>query len=223
MFKEEFPGIGANEFAKRGMAILTLDGPGQGETRIKGVTVTDEKYMRAGKAALDFLERRPEIDRTRLAVSGASFGSYWAPHLAARDPRVKACAGIMGILYSMKAIFELAPPSFKLNYMFMAGIEDETEFDRVAATMGMQGLGQRINCPVLITQGEDDILCPVEGAEKFFAELAGPKEMWIFQNEHHALGGVIALVIPWLIDWLADAMNGQLPANHARRRDFTPI
>src|SRR5690606_28550123 len=62
MFKEEFPNVTTNEFAKRGFAVLSVDGPGQGETRVKGCTVTDEKYMRAGRAAIDFLQSRPEID-----------------------------------------------------------------------------------------------------------------------------------------------------------------
>jgi dipeptidyl aminopeptidase/acylaminoacyl peptidase len=217
MFKEEFPNAECNPFARRGMAVLSLDGPGQGETRVKGCKVTDEKYVRAGRAALDYLQRRPEIDPDRLAVSGASFGSYWAPLLAAHDDRVKACAGIMGVLYSMVPIFELAPPSFKANFMYMAGIDDEGAFDAMAARMGLAGVGPRIRCPILLTQGENDHLCPLEGAERFFAEIAGPKEMWIFHDEFHPLGGVMAHLIPWLADWVLDALAGKFPPGHARR------
>lgn len=217
MFKEEFPNAECNPFARRGMAMLTLDGPGQGETRVKGCTVTDEKYIKAGKAALDYLEKRPEIDADRLAVSGASFGSYWAPQLAAHDKRIKANAGIMGILYSMMPIFELAPPSFKSTFMYMSGISDEAEFDKMAATMGLEGVGQKITCPTLITQGENDYLCPLEGADKFFNELAGPKEMWIFHDEFHPLGGVMQHLLPWLADWIMDAFDGKHAPDLSRR------
>lgn len=217
MFKEEFPNAECNPFARRGIAMLTLDGPGQGETRVKGCKVTDEKYVKAGKAALDYLEKRPEIDADRLAVSGASFGSYWAPQLAANDSRIKANAGIMGILYSMTAIFELAPPSFKTTFMYMAGITDEAEFDKMAATMGLEGVGKKITCPTLITQGENDYLCPVEGADKFFNEIAGPKEMWLFHDEFHPLGGVMQHLLPWLADWIMDAFDGKHAPDLARR------
>ena len=217
MFKEEFPNAESNPFARRGIAMLSLDGPGQGETRVKGCAVTDEKYVKAGKAALDYLQKRPEIDPDKLAVSGASFGSYWAPLLAAADPRVKACAGIMGILYSMTPIFELAPPSFKSTFMYMAGISDDAEFDRMAASMGLAGVGPKLKCPTLITQGENDFLCPLEGAEKFFSEIAGPKEMWIFQDEFHPLGGVMAHLIPWLADWVLDALDGRFAPGYANR------
>lgn len=223
MFKEEFPNVGNNEFAKRGMAVLSVDGPGQGETRVKGCTVTDAKYIRAGKAAIDYLQSLPEIDGEQIVVTGASFGSYWGPQLAAADPRIKACAGIMGILYSMDPIFEHGPPSFKLNFMYMAGIENEDEFDRLTADMGLHDVGPRLTCPTLITQGESDFICPVDGAERFFHEIAGPKEMWIFENEYHPLGGVMAEVIPWLVDWLGDALAGRIPADHARRLQFAPL
>jgi dienelactone hydrolase len=217
MFKEEFPNAECNPFARRGIAMLTLDGPGQGETRVKGCTVTDEKYIKAGKAALDYLEKRPEIDAGRLGVSGASFGSYWAPLLAAHDRRIKVNAGIMGILYSMHAIFELAPPSFKSTFMYMAGITDEAAFDKMAATMGLAGVGQKLTCPTLITQGENDYLCPVEGADRFYEEIAGPKEMWLFHDEFHPLGGVMQHLIPWLADWVMDAFDGKFQPGYARR------
>ncbi|MBJ3774618.1 alpha/beta hydrolase family protein [Acuticoccus mangrovi] len=223
MFKEEFPDVQNNAFAKRGLAVLSLDGPGQGETRVKGCTVTDEKYVKAGKAAIDWLVAREEIDAGRIAVSGASFGSYWAPMVAAHDDRVKACAGIMGVLYSMTPIFELAPPSFKANFMYMAGIEDEDDFDRMAARMGLSCVGAKITCPTLITQGDCDFLCPVEGADRFFCELAGPKEMWLFENEYHPLGGVMAHLIPWLADWLNDAFAGKFAADHAVRTVHEPL
>ncbi len=223
MFKEEFPNAENNPFARRGMAMLSLDGPGQGETRVKGCVVTDEKYIKAGKAALDWLEARAEIDSGRLAVSGASFGSYWAPMVAAHDDRVKACAGIMGVLYDMGPIFELAPPSFKSTFMYMAGMTDEDAFDRMAATMGLQGVGAKLECPTLVTQGENDFLCPLDGAERFFREIAGPKEMWIFENEFHPLGGVMAHLLPWLADWVNDAFDGKFASGHANRVVHEPL
>ena len=101
--------------------------------------------------------------------------------------------------------------------MYMAGISDEAAFDKMAATMGLAGVGAKLKCPTLITQGENDFLCPLEGADKFFDEIAGPKEMWIFQDEFHPLGGVMAHLIPWLADWVLDALDGKFPAGYARR------
>ena len=211
MFKEEFPNAECNPFARRGIAMLTLDGPGQGETRVKGCTVTDEKYIKAGKAALDYLEKRPEIDATtsrrlrrelRLLLGAAA--------RRRRPPHQGQCRHHGHSLFD-EAIFELAPPSFKSTFMYMAGISDETAFDKMAATMGLAGVGAKLTCPTLITQGENDYLCPLEGADRFFNEIAGPKEMWLFHDEFHPLGGVMQHLIPWLADWVMDALRRQVP------------
>ncbi len=50
--------------------------------------------FRDNQIALDYLESRPEVDRTRLAASGMSMGSTGAWWLAALDERVKATVGV---------------------------------------------------------------------------------------------------------------------------------
>src|SRR4029453_3054382 len=64
---------------ERGIAILAVDGPGQGETRERGIKCTASNYEDAGKLACDFLVKRSEIDPDRLAIMGSSMGSYWGP------------------------------------------------------------------------------------------------------------------------------------------------
>ena len=147
MFKEEFPNAESNPFARRGIAMLSLDGPGQGETRVKGCVVTDEKYVKAGKAALDYLQKRPEIDGDKLAVSGASFGSTGRRCSPPPTRASRRAPASWAILYSTTSIFELAPPSFKANFMYMAGISDEAAFDKMAAKMGLAGVGAKLDVP----------------------------------------------------------------------------
>lgn len=50
--------------------------------------------FRDNQIALDYLETRPEVDRTRLAASGMSMGSTGAWWPAALDERVKATVGV---------------------------------------------------------------------------------------------------------------------------------
>jgi hypothetical protein len=89
--KEDTPLYG-DPFLQQGIAVLAIDGPGQGETRERGIKCTASNYADAGKLACDYLVRRPEIDANRLAVMGSSMGSYWAPRVVAEEPRFKACA-----------------------------------------------------------------------------------------------------------------------------------
>src|SRR5262249_34540445 len=60
---------------ERGIAVLAIVGPGQGETRDRGIKCTASNYEDAGKLACDFLVNRPEIDPDRLAIMGSSMGS----------------------------------------------------------------------------------------------------------------------------------------------------
>ncbi|HEY7167669.1 MAG TPA: prolyl oligopeptidase family serine peptidase, partial [Candidatus Binatia bacterium] len=115
---------------ERGIAILAVDGPGQGETRERGIKCTASNYEDVGKLACDYLVKRPEIDAERLGVMGSSMGSYWAPQVVAAEPRFRAGA-VSGVCVEpgQYAIFNMSSPTFKLNYMYMSGYDDEAAFD----------------------------------------------------------------------------------------------
>jgi len=70
MHKEQIPNPEDNIFVKRGMACLSIDGPGQGESlvRMLKVRVDTWNYERAVSAAIDYLQSRPEIDGDRIAT-----------------------------------------------------------------------------------------------------------------------------------------------------------
>ena len=62
---------------QRGLATLAFDGPGQGETVFKLKLTSD--FESSISAAIDYLEKRPEIDADRVGVVGRSMGGYFAP------------------------------------------------------------------------------------------------------------------------------------------------
>ncbi len=218
--KEDVPDPNNNIFIERGLNVLVLDGPGQGESNIRGIRVTDDNYERAASAALDWLVTRPEVDSARIGVIGFSMGSFWAPRLAAYDSRVSALVAAMGCYMDKRYIFELDSPHFKQQFMYMAGIDDEDTFDAMAGRMTLRGYGGKITCPTLLCSGEFDPLSPIEEAYELFDELRGPKELWVIADEVHRLHWVQALagmsVWHWCLDWLKDALEGKVPAGHER-------
>lgn len=48
-------------------------------------------YEVPGRAAYEYLSRRPEIDPKRIGVMGFSMGGYYVPRAAAMEPRFAAC------------------------------------------------------------------------------------------------------------------------------------
>jgi len=216
MVKELYPNPLANIFHRRGLHVLTMDGPGQGASNLRKIRVTQDNYERAASAVISYLLGRPEIDGDRLGVMGVSMGSYWGSRTAAYDHRVKALATVAACYGSKKPIFELASPRFKDIFMYMAGIHDEAEFDRMAEQMTCLGSGSSITCPHLMVVGEFDQLNYIEDSVALFRELGGPREMWLMEDESHTmmsmkgLGGVDARA--HMVDWLGDVLLDRSPA-----------
>jgi dipeptidyl aminopeptidase/acylaminoacyl peptidase len=152
--------------------------------------------------------KRPEIDSTRLAIMGSSMGSYWGPRVAAVEPRFRACA-VSGVNVepAQNTIFNSASPTFKLNYMYMAGYDDEAVFDEFAKTLTLKRVTSKIRCPYLIVAGEDDDLCPIEFVYEFMEEIAGPKVLVVYEGEKHSIRNPRARML--LVDWLADRLNAK--------------
>jgi pimeloyl-ACP methyl ester carboxylesterase len=220
MTKESLPSPLDNLFLKRGVHVLAIDGPGQGLSNLRKIRVDAENFADAGRAVIDYLLTRPEVDAERIGLLGMSMGTYWAPLIASADHRVKACASAHACYGNKTSMFEQASPRFKQVFMYMAGIHDEAAFDRMVVDMTLVGRAHKIRCPMLMITGEYDPLCPLTEALKVYDELKVPKEIWVFENEFHrvtnsrALGG--AAIHGFMVDWLKDAMDGRLGPNHHR-------
>lgn len=204
-------------FTRRGMHCLHIDGPGQGTSNIRKIRITVDNYERAGAAAIDFLAAQPEVDTDRIAVAGSSMGSYWGMRIAATDRRVKAIAASAACYSAKTAIFEEASPRFKQVFMYMAGMDDEDAFDRMAEQMTLDGLAERIVCPSLMVVGEYDPLAHLDDVESVFSRVPAPRELWIVEDDFHQprwsenFGGIDSL--SFQADWLKDALDGRKPDN----------
>jgi len=205
--KEDNPANG-DPFLERGFAVLAMDGPGQGETREAGIKCTAENYADAGRLACDYLTQRPEIDAERLGVMGSSMGSYWAPRVVAAEKRFKACA-VSGVCMEpgQYAIFNMSSPTFKLNYMYMSGYDDEAAFDDFCKTLSLRGVTAKITCPYMVVAGEDDEHCDMKFVYELMREIPAPKLLYVFEGERHSIRNPRSR--PLLVNWLTDALLGK--------------
>lgn len=207
--KEYSVPIYGSRFLERGMAVLALDGPGQGEALLRKIRCTADNYARAGQAAIDYLVRRPEVNTHRIGLSGRSMGTFWGAQIAASDDRLKAVAVDM-VCHEpgMNSLFNTASPTFKARYMWMAGYEDENKFDEFAQTLTLKGVGRKIKCPFLIMAGEDDELSPVKHSYDLYDDISGPKQIVVYRGERHSLSGALG----WetmIADWMKDSVEGK--------------
>jgi alpha-beta hydrolase superfamily lysophospholipase len=206
-----------NAYVARGMNTLAIDGPGQGESLLRKIWVDEDNYGRAGRAAIDFLVKRPEVDANRIGLHGTSMGTYWGPLIAIEDSRVKALSTYASCQYDKDHIFNETSPNFRLRFMWMAGNLDDEEFDRMAARMTLEGRESRITCPHIIFHGEFDHLTDTEEVHRYFDRLGSEiKELRIYENEYHGISRFTDEVASMSADFLRDRLNG-VPPKEKRR------
>ncbi|MFF8909496.1 alpha/beta hydrolase [Streptomyces olivaceoviridis] len=213
MIKEDYLHAAERYYTSRGMVALSIEGPGQGESRAAGLTVGLTNYERAVSRFIDHLADLEEVDASRIGMFGISMSGYWGLRAAATDPRLAALAAFEGVTGDFETIFNRAQPTFKNNYMYMAGYTDEDRFDtELAQRMPLGDLVAGITCPVLMGIGEFDELTPLDQALASYERVRAPKEMRVYENEFHPLGGVAAEVFRFGAEWVERALAGELSA-----------
>lgn len=210
MIKEDYLYAAERYYTSRGVVALSIEGPGQGETRANGLTVDLTNYERAVGRYLDYLAELPEVDPQRIGMFGISMSGYWGSRAAATDPRLAALAAFEAPTGDFHTIYERAQPTFKHNYMYMAGYADEVTFDQdLTARMPLGDLAGDITCPVLYGIGEFDELTPLEQALANYELVRAPKEIRVYEDEFHPLGGVAAEIFRFGAEWLERALSGE--------------
>lgn len=214
--KESSVAMFGDHLLQRGIAVLAIDGPGQGESCFRQIHVTSTNHMDAHRAAYKWLRGHPNIDAERVAVRGRSFGSYYATQAAAalgsriKGVAVAACNHEPGAT----TIFNAAAPSFKLRHMFMAGIDDEDEFDRFAASYDLRPIAGDVGVPYLAVAGEDDQLSPIVHTYDLMERIPSPKTLVVYEGGNHSLSEGMAVRLgenrhTLMADWLAARLADQ--------------
>lgn len=211
-FKEASVAMYGDRWLSRGIAVLSVEGPGQYESAVLGIPVSMPNWIEAGRALMEWMAARPEIDPQRIGVTGQSFGSFFATISAAAEPRYRACAVTATCLEpGCHTIFEEASPTFKQRFMYMSGYTDEAAFDEFRKTLTWEGHAAKIRVPYLCVAGEADELSPLAHTERLLATLQCPKRLVVYQDSRHSVGNVAAASLgPTPAVLVADWMNARL-------------
>src|SRR5215813_538083 len=214
-FKESGVALGNDRWMMRGVAVLSIDGPGQYESPLNGLYVSMQNWIDAGPAVVDWLIARPEVGAGKIGVTGTSFGSFFGTIVAASEPRIAATAVISTCLEpGCHTIFEEASPTFKKRFMWMSNYTEEAKFDAFVKTLTWEGHAEKIRAPYLVVAGEADELSPLEHTERMIRTMTGPRQLVVYADSRHSVGNVPAANLgpfpPILVaDWLVARLNGK--------------
>jgi esterase FrsA len=200
-----------------GIGFIGIDSPGTGQAPIKASETSERMFSRV----IDYLQTRPEVDKTRLGVDGQSFGGYWATKLAiVEHARLKAVVAqsppahatfqkdfvLQDTLGNREYLFGLVPALLSIY----EGAKTTEDLVAIFPKMSLvtQNLLGKPTSPMLIISGALDTQVPVSDTYLILSSGDVPKEAWINPQGGH-LGRQVKVwpdpvifrqvIIPWLV------------------------
>jgi dipeptidyl aminopeptidase/acylaminoacyl peptidase len=196
----------AEAFVDRGVAALTLDGPGQGETAFH-LPTTPEWGAVLG-AVIDVLEKRNDVDGNRVGVVGQSLGAIYAPLAAAGEPRLKACIANCGP-YDWGVVLPKMPKVSQEVFRVRSHAKTMDEAYALARKITLDGAAGRITCPLLVIFGAGDRLVPPSEGERLVKAASGPSQLVVFEEGNHVCFNISYKFRPLTGDWMAEQLKAR--------------
>jgi dienelactone hydrolase len=224
---------------ERGFNVVTFEGPGQPTViRDQGLGFRHD-WEQVVTPVVDYCNSVPEIDETRLALIGVSFGGYLAPRAAAFEPRVRAVVAIDGLFDAHESVTNLLTPELRalldrhdanafndamsramvgnpsLRWYIEHGlwsfrVDTPYEFFERARPYTLEGVVDRIACPVLVCDAASDHFNPGQ-AQRLAAALGDRATLRTFTVEEsaatHAHPGASVLMNGVVFDWLTEVLG----------------
>lgn len=150
----------AQHLNERGIALLAMDGPGQGAALRLNHIHSRYDFNVAGTTVLDWVieNLKDDVDTTRVGISGVSMGGYMAARCAAFEPRFKVCM-VFGAVYSYYSVWEGRNGKHPLAEI-VQHIMDANSYEEVLVKLKgytlENGVAEKISMPTYILHGGDD-------------------------------------------------------------------
>lgn len=200
-----------------GVGFLAVDGPGTGQAPIKVSETADRMLSRV----LDYVQTRPEVDKTRVAMHGVSWGAYWATKMSIVErSRLKGASAqsppvdkffqkdflMTSLLGNREYLFDQVPALMNI----FDGVKTLDELAAALSRMSLvnQKLLGKPSTTMLILAGVLDTQVPMSDIYLLLSSGDVPKDAWINPQGGH-LGRQVKIwpdpvifkqvIIPWLV------------------------
>ena len=216
--RKENNAIREAEYLKHGVAFLSMDMPGTGENKIKIEPGAEGVFS----AAIDALQKRSDIDATRVVVFGGSWGGHWSARVGYTEIK-----RLKGVVVQAGPVHEYFQPQWQrkalgnTEYIFglfearsaIYGVKTLDEFLAYGPKMSIKDAGwlSKPSAPMLLVNGSQDTQVPIEDLY-LLLRSGSPKEAWVNPEGGH-MGRSKTLkdheifneiVVPWIVRRLKD-------------------
>ena len=204
---------GAASAVKRGYNCLIFECPGQGEAlRKQNLFMRHDAEVPVG-AAINYLEKRDDVDMNKIALLGMSLGGYFAPRAAAFDHRIKACIAFNVFYDTFESTVNQNPQLLQIlslpneqkeallakaeehnsnlrwmlnNGKWVFGLKHRYEVFEEMKKVSLKGIAEKIKCPILLTMGETDHFVSADQLNALIGAIKAPKTIRVFTKEEGA-------------------------------------
>jgi dipeptidyl aminopeptidase/acylaminoacyl peptidase len=201
--KEE-GGTYEDSFLARGLATFAFDGPGQGESEFEHPLRHDFEVPVG--AVIDHLTARRDIDPERIGLWGVSLGGHLAVRAAAFDARVRACVSLSGS-YRVADTWQQRPELNRRAYEVRSHARTPQEAAEHVARFDLEGVAERVSCPLYVVGGTEDRLVSPDAAERIAREASGPVVLDLIDGGNHVVNNKPYAYRPQTADWLAAQLD----------------
>jgi dienelactone hydrolase len=191
-------------FLRRGVATLSVEGPGQGEGALSA-PFRDELYGTAMAAVGAAIGALPGVDAGRVVVVGTSFGGYLALRHAQRIPHLRGVVDIAGP-FDLRGFGELQEVTREGFRDFVAAADQE-EAGRLLADVALDGVLDGLRGPVLVVHGERDTIIRPHHAHRIAAALGDRATLRLEPEGNHSCNNLATVVRPAVADWVTDRLE----------------
>jgi hypothetical protein len=231
--------MGGAAALERGYHALSYDGPGQGAALFLQDLYFRPDWEKVVTPVVDFALGRPEVDPERIAIMGVSQAGYWVPRAVAFEHRIAAAIADPGVFdvstswtdYLPQDIQELLQKGEKeefdrnieagmrssesLRYtlrfrMRPYGTDSPYEAFKMAEQYTLEGVAEKIRCPMLVTDPENEQFWPGQ-PQRVYEALTSPKELVPFTAaegaDSHCEPKAHSLREQRIFDWLDETLE----------------
>ena len=173
-------------FLAQNYNLLYLDCRGAGDS--SGHSEAGLRESQDIAAAVQYLRQQHPGLAQSIALYGISMGAAVASYYAATQGSIK-CLVLESSYFSFKNVAKrwmwkhAKVPYFPLVASLISW--KEHQMGQKVETFALKNTASRITCPVLMIQGEKDLLAPVAKAQKTYNLLTVPKELWVVPQAGH--------------------------------------
>jgi alpha-beta hydrolase superfamily lysophospholipase len=191
----------------RGIATLTIDQPGWGESGLTGNRLASSEDLRiCSRLSIDFLQGRPDIRDAAVGIFGIGLGGLLALLSAGLEPRFAAAAGIGGTFFLNEVWRNLSALQRRRLYRH-TGLATQEALGDWVDRMRIRDTLPQVRCPTLLVHGGKDEIASPSNAHALAAAVSGDAEVRVVDGGDHRCTQVLfKWTADYVFDWLSQCL-----------------